>query len=133
VLLLVVLTLAPVVSEIPLAALAGVLIATATRMVEVSSLRALVRSTHGDAAVLLVTAALDATAASVLVDIVRGLEHRDVTVLVSGLPARFHGVLAAHGLHDELRGGGHLFSHTSEAIAHARQHLRDLAFDPVPA
>ena len=44
VLLLVVLALAPVVGWIPLAALAGVLIATAVRMVEVSSLRALVRA-----------------------------------------------------------------------------------------
>lgn len=45
------------VSQIPLAALAGVLIATAVQMVEVSSLRALLRSTRGDAAVLVVTAA----------------------------------------------------------------------------
>ena len=38
------------VADIPLAALAGVLIATAVRMVEVSSLRAIVRATQGDAA-----------------------------------------------------------------------------------
>lgn len=57
VLLLVVLVAARWVSEIPLAALAGVLIATATQMVRVSSLTALVRSTRGDAAVLAITAA----------------------------------------------------------------------------
>jgi len=44
------------VGEIPLAALAGVLIATATQMVKVSSVAALLRSTRGDAAVLAVTA-----------------------------------------------------------------------------
>lgn len=55
VLMLVVLALAPVVAGIPVAALAGVLVATAVRMVEVSSLRALLRSTRSDAAVLVVT------------------------------------------------------------------------------
>lgn len=44
------------VSEIPLAALAGVLIATAVHMVRVSSLRALMRATRGDALVLTSTA-----------------------------------------------------------------------------
>ncbi len=55
VLLVVVLALAPVVGWIPLAALAGVLIATAVRMVEVSSLRALVRVSRSDAFVLILT------------------------------------------------------------------------------
>lgn len=44
------------VSEIPLAALAGVLVATSIQMVEVSSLLALLRATRGDAVVLLLTA-----------------------------------------------------------------------------
>ena len=52
-LLLVVLVAARWVGEIPLAALAGVLIATAIQMVRVSSLTALLRSTPGDAAVLI--------------------------------------------------------------------------------
>ena len=56
VLLLVVLVAARWVGEIPLAALAGVLIATALHMVRVSSLMALVRATGGDAAVLAITA-----------------------------------------------------------------------------
>ncbi len=55
-LLLVVLVAARWVGEIPLAALSGVLIATAIQMVRVSSLTALLRSTPGDAAVLVVTA-----------------------------------------------------------------------------
>ncbi|MHA6757992.1 SulP family inorganic anion transporter [Streptacidiphilus sp. PAMC 29251] len=47
---------APLVGGIPLAALAGVLIATAIRMVEVGSLRALARSGRGEALVLALTA-----------------------------------------------------------------------------
>jgi MFS superfamily sulfate permease-like transporter len=65
VLLVVVVVAARWVSEIPLVALAGVLIATAIHMVRVSSLAALMRSTHGDAAVLVITAA-----ATVLFDLV---------------------------------------------------------------
>ena len=65
VLLVVVLVAARWVSDIPLAALAGVLIATAIHMVRVSSLAALMRATRGDAAVLTITAA-----ATVLFDLV---------------------------------------------------------------
>jgi SulP family sulfate permease len=54
--LLVVLVGSQWVGYIPLAALAGVLIATAIQMVEVSGLSALLRSTRGDAAVLVITA-----------------------------------------------------------------------------
>jgi MFS superfamily sulfate permease-like transporter len=57
VLLAVVLVAAHWVAKIPIAALAGVLIATAVQMIKVSSLAALLRSTRGDAAVLAVTAA----------------------------------------------------------------------------
>ena len=56
VLLVVVLVAARWVAQIPVAALAGVLIATAAHMVRVSSLTALLRSTRGDAAVLCITA-----------------------------------------------------------------------------
>ncbi|WP_438828691.1 SulP family inorganic anion transporter [Streptomyces klenkii] len=52
----IVFTAAPLVSRIPLAALAGVLIATAIRMVEVGSLRAMARATRSDALVLVLTA-----------------------------------------------------------------------------
>ncbi len=57
VLLLVVLFGSDLVAEIPLAALAGVLMVTAVRMVEVHNVRAVLRSTRSDAAVLVLTAA----------------------------------------------------------------------------
>ncbi|MCX4791366.1 SulP family inorganic anion transporter [Streptomyces sp. NBC_01221] len=57
VLAVIVFAAAPLVSRIPLAALAGVLIATAIRMVEVGSLRAMARATRSDALVLVLTAA----------------------------------------------------------------------------
>ncbi|MEU2779540.1 SulP family inorganic anion transporter [Streptomyces sp. NPDC007162] len=57
VLAVIVFAAAPLVSRIPLAALAGVLLATAVRMVEVGSLRALARATRSDALILVLTAA----------------------------------------------------------------------------
>jgi sulfate permease, SulP family len=51
----IVLAAAPLVSRIPVAALAGVLLATTVRMVEAGALLALARSTRGDALVLLLT------------------------------------------------------------------------------
>ncbi|MDQ1647270.1 MAG: sulfate permease, SulP family [Cryptosporangiaceae bacterium] len=54
----IVLAAAPLVSRIPLAALAGVLLATTVRMVEAGSLWALARSTRGDALVLVLTFAV---------------------------------------------------------------------------
>jgi SulP family sulfate permease len=56
VLVLVVLVGSGLVARIPLAALAGVLMVTATRMVEVHNVRAIVRATRSDAIVLVVTA-----------------------------------------------------------------------------
>jgi SulP family sulfate permease len=57
VLAVIVFAAAPLVSKIPLAALAGVLIATAIRMVEVGALRAMACATRSDAIVLVLTAA----------------------------------------------------------------------------
>ncbi|MDX6315002.1 MAG: sulfate permease, SulP family [Streptomyces sp.] len=57
VLAVIVFAAAPLVAGIPLAALAGVLIATAIRMVEVGSLRAMARATRSDAVILVLTAA----------------------------------------------------------------------------
>lgn len=54
----VVLIAAPLVAKVPLAALAGVLFATCIRMVEVSSLRALLRSTRTDAVIAILTFAV---------------------------------------------------------------------------
>ena len=56
VLALVVLAAAPLVGLVPLAALGGVLLATSVRMIEVGSVRAMMRSTRGDAVVLVLTA-----------------------------------------------------------------------------
>ncbi len=56
VLAVIVFTAAPLVSRIPLAALAGVLLATAVRMIEVGSLRAMARATRADALILVLTA-----------------------------------------------------------------------------
>ena len=74
VLLAVVLSLGPLVGYIPLAALAGVLLATTIQMVHVGSVRALLRSTRSDAVVLVLTFAV-----TVLVDL--------VTAVVVGLAA----------------------------------------------
>ncbi|CAM3156502.1 SulP family inorganic anion transporter [Stackebrandtia soli] len=56
ILAIIVLVAAPLVGHVPLAALAGVLIATSIRMVEVGSLLALARSTRSDAVVMVLTA-----------------------------------------------------------------------------
>lgn len=53
----IVLAFAPLIERIPLGALAGVLMATAVRMVEFGTVGRIVRSTRGDAALLLATAA----------------------------------------------------------------------------
>jgi len=75
-LLAVVLVASQWVSSIPLAALAGVLLATALHMVEASSLAVLMRSTRGDAAALVITAGativLDLVTAVILGLIVAG-------------------------------------------------------------
>jgi len=58
VLLAVILVAAPLVGIVPLAALAGVLLATTIQMVQVGAIRAMVRATRGDAAVLFITFAV---------------------------------------------------------------------------
>lgn len=68
VLAILVLAAAPIVGRIPLAALAGVLIATAWHMVSVGSVRVIARSTRPDALVLVLTAAV-----TVALDLVRAV------------------------------------------------------------
>ncbi|MFF0636983.1 SulP family inorganic anion transporter [Nocardia sp. NPDC004151] len=199
------------VAAIPLAALAGVLLATTVRMVETASLAAIARASRGDAAVMAITfgitvaldlvsavavgvgiavllalrsvakearlhqiplddadhlaeehellhdhivayrldgplffaaahrfllelaevsqvrvvilrmshlTALDTTGALTLRDAVGKLEHRGITVLMSGLREDHRRTLAAVGA---LPGPGHLFDQTPEAIAVARE------------
>ncbi|MBX3030406.1 MAG: SulP family inorganic anion transporter [Chloroflexi bacterium] len=79
VLLGVVMLLAGPVGAIPLAALAGVLMVTATRMVDRASVRAVLRSTRGDALILVVTAAV-----TVMFDLILAVE---VGVVVAALLA----------------------------------------------
>lgn len=81
VLLLVVLFGAGLVRRIPLAALAGVLMLTAARMVDVANVRSVLRSTRSDAAVLLATAA-----ATIAVDLIVAIEIG--LVLATGLALR---------------------------------------------
>jgi SulP family sulfate permease len=78
-LLLVVLVASGWVSRIPLAALAGVLIATAVQMVRFSSLAPLLRATRGDAVTLLLTAG-----ATVVLDLVTAVA---VGLVVAGFYA----------------------------------------------
>jgi MFS superfamily sulfate permease-like transporter len=222
-LLVIVLVAARWVGEIPRAALAGVLVATAAQMVRVSSLTALLRSTRGDAVVLSITAiatitldlvtavliglvvagffalqqtarsarleemplddadhgdeerslldehivayrldgplffaaahdfllgltevtrvrvvilrmsrvtAIDATGAQVLADTISRLEHRHVTVLLSGVQPHHEQVLRRLGVHGRLAHERHLFVTTPEAIQHARVHASRIAHAP---
>lgn len=81
-LILIVLFAGPVVAKIPLAALAGVLMVTAVRMVEHHNVRAVLRSTRGDAAVLILTAA-----ATIVFDLIVAVEIGMVVAAVLALAA----------------------------------------------
>ncbi|MER6355365.1 SulP family inorganic anion transporter [Streptomyces sp. NPDC001634] len=91
---------APLVGRIPLTALAGVLLATAVRMVETDAVRAMARATHGDALVLLLTAC-----ATLALDLVRAvLLGLGVSVLLA-LRAAVRGTRLTPAASDELPGG----------------------------
>jgi len=211
-------TAAPLVGRIPLAALAGVLLATSVRMVEVGSVRAMARATRSDAVVLTLTAiatlaldlvkavilglvvagalalravarsarlrqmplhpdlpgdhtteeralldehivayridgpllfaahrfllelsevahvsvvilrmsavsAIDASGALVLKDAIEKLQHRHMTVLISGIRPGHHRTLDALDVINTLHAEGRVFTSTPEAIHAARAHL----------
>lgn len=106
----IVLAAGPLVGRIPLAALAGVLLATTVRMVETGSLLALARSTRGDALVLIltftVTVAFDlvtAVAVGIGVAIVLAMRAVARTARIEQVPlepgdhsAEEHALLAEH-------------------------------------
>ena len=97
VLLAVIYALAPLVSDIPLAALAGVLLATCVRMVETSSLRALMRSSRADALIVAATFAV-----TVAVDLVTAVGVGIAIAIVLALrsvaqSARLHAVAIEPG------------------------------------
>jgi len=76
-----------IVAKVPIAALAGVLMVTAVRMVEAHNVRAILRSTRSDALVLVVTALM-----TVAFDLVKAVE---IGVVVAGLLALRHVARAA--------------------------------------
>ncbi|UUU19012.1 SulP family inorganic anion transporter [Streptomyces sp. DSM 40750] len=88
VLAVIVFAAAPLVSKIPLAALAGVLLATAIRMIEVGSLRAMAKATRADALILVLTAV-----ATLALDL--------VYAVIIGLVAA--GALALHAVAEQAR------------------------------
>jgi SulP family sulfate permease len=132
-------TAAPLVSRIPLAALAGVLLATAIRMVDVGGLRAMARATRPDAVVLVLTAvatvAMDLVYAVVLGLLVAGVlalravarqARLDQVDLADDLPAATgdeeHALLAEHIVAYRIDGplffaAAHRFLHELTAIA----------------
>ncbi len=114
ILAVIVFTAAGLVARIPLAALAGVLLATSFRMVEVGSVKAMIRSTRGDAVVLILTAiatmALDLVQAVILGLIVAGaLALRTIARNVR---------LDAMPIHHELPG-----DHTEQEHALLAEHI----------
>jgi SulP family sulfate permease len=66
---------------------------------------------------------VDATGAQVLGDAISKLEHRGITVMLSGIASGHHDVLTSLGIADSLRREGLVFPGTPEAIAHARDLL----------
>ncbi|MEV4840501.1 SulP family inorganic anion transporter [Nonomuraea sp. NPDC049486] len=114
ILAVIVYTAAGLVAKIPLAALAGVLLATAVRMVEVGSVKAMVRSTRGDAVVLVLTAiatlALDLVQAVILGLLVAGaLALRSIARNVR---------LDAMPIHNDLTG-----DHTDQELDLLAEHI----------
>ncbi|WP_039804016.1 SulP family inorganic anion transporter, partial [Nocardia araoensis] len=73
--------------------------------------------------------ALDTTGALVLKDAIGKLEHRHITVLMSGLRDDHKRRLAAIGALP-AEGDAHIFEHTPDAIAHARGRLHSPAENP---
>jgi SulP family sulfate permease len=82
------------VERIPLAALAGVLIVTAARMVEVHNVRAVLRATRSDAAVLVAT-----TAATIAFDLIVAVE---IGIAVAAVLALRHVALSATATREPL-------------------------------
>jgi len=110
VLLVIVLVAAPWVGMIPLAALAGVLIATALQMIEVSSLLVLLRATRSDAVVLAVTAV-----ATIAFDLVTAVI---VGIAVAGVLALRQMARSAHIDEIPLDDGDHTTEETSLLSEH---------------
>ncbi|MBK3566715.1 SulP family inorganic anion transporter [Streptomyces sp. MBT62] len=99
VLAVIVFAASPLVSKIPLAALAGVLLATAIRMVEVGSLKAMAKATRSDALILVLTA-VATLALDLVYAVIIGLAVAGVLALRAvALQARLEAVPLDHGDH----------------------------------
>ncbi|MEU6374156.1 SulP family inorganic anion transporter [Streptomyces sp. NPDC046909] len=90
---------APLVGRVPLAALAGVLLATAVRMVETDAVRAMARATRGDALVLALTAA-----ATLALDLVRAVLIGLAVSVLLALRSAVRGTRLTPAAADELPG-----------------------------
>lgn len=73
---------------------------------------------------------LDATGAAVLKNTIEHLEHRGVTVLISGTSPRHLPQLASIGVFDKLAHENHVFVDAESAAEHARVHVRRIAHSP---
>ncbi|GGC02304.1 SulP family inorganic anion transporter [Cellulomonas carbonis] len=109
VLAVVVLAAAPLVSRIPLSALAGVLLVTAVRMVDVPTARAILRSGRSGALVLLLT-----FATTIVFDLVVAVELGVAAAAVLALRA----MARASGLHREPIDDPELDAGTEHALLH---------------
>lgn len=67
---------------------------------------------------------VDATGAHALAEMVRLLEKRGVTVLITGIRPEHRIMLAKLGVIDSLRHPSHLVRNLDEALEHARTHIR---------
>lgn len=67
---------------------------------------------------------LDATGAQTLVELVRTLEARGVTVLLKGVQDQHLDLVRSVGVIAELRHHRHLFDSLDDAVEHARSHVR---------
>ncbi|GLX02488.1 SulP family inorganic anion transporter [Microtetraspora sp. NBRC 16547] len=141
VLAMIVFTAGGLVAKIPLAALAGVLIATTVRMVEVGSLRAIARSTRSDAVVLVLTFAVTvlfdlvtAVAVGVGVAIVLALRAVARSVRVERVPlegedAAVSGDAADHGAADHGAADHGAADHDAEERRLLGEHIVAYRFD----
>ncbi|MEV0666484.1 SulP family inorganic anion transporter [Actinomadura luteofluorescens] len=121
VLAVIVLAAGNLVGRIPLAALAGVLLATTVRMVEVGSLRAIARATRGDGVVLVLTFAV-----TVVFDLITAVAVGVALAVVVALRA-----VAASGRLDQvpLKGGDRDGDHTAEEQRLLDEHIVAYRFD----
>lgn len=67
---------------------------------------------------------LDATGAQALVEVIRTLEARGITVLLKGVQDQHLELVRSVGVIAELRHHRHLFDSLADAVEHARSHVR---------